>query len=107
MVLSHRTERVNENKDKKANSVEFQSACWPGKEDDVNRRLINETAFRKVRVLVARFGKSLGEEELRRMFEECFETCRQGLEAFCLQEERMQHNLRPLEDRDHVRSNAV
>jgi hypothetical protein len=73
----------------------------------MNRRLINETAFRMARVLTGRFGNSLGEEELRRTFEECFETCRQGLEAFCLQEERMQHQLRPLEDRHHVGSEAV
>ena len=73
----------------------------------MNRRLINETAFRMARVLAGRFGESLGEEALRRMFEECFVVCRQGLEAFCLEEERMQHNLRPLEDRQHVRSTAV
>jgi hypothetical protein len=73
----------------------------------MNRRHVNETAFRMARVLAARFGENLGEEALRQMFEECFELCRQGLEAFCLQEERMKHNLRPLEDRPHVRSTAV
>lgn len=72
----------------------------------MNRRCINEIAFLLACELAGRINNSLGEEELRQMFERRFETCRRGLEAECLQEERMQQNL-SLEERHHVRSKAV
>ncbi len=73
----------------------------------MNRRLIVETAFNMARVLSGKFGNGLGEEELRQMFEECFKTCKAGLEAYCLEDQRIQQNIRPLEERHHVRSKAV
>ncbi len=73
----------------------------------MNRRLINQAAFLMACELAGKLGSGLGEEKLRQMFERRFETCRAGLEAYCLQEERKQNNLRPLEERHHVRSKAV
>ncbi len=65
----------------------------------MNRRLISETAFNMARALTGRLGKNLGEEELRQLFGECYESCKAGLEAYCLQELRIQHHIRPLEKR--------
>jgi hypothetical protein len=65
----------------------------------MNRRLISESAYDMARKLTGQFGDGLGEEELRRVFETCFKTCRAGLEALCRQDRRMQHQLRPLEKR--------
>ncbi len=72
----------------------------------MNRRCINEIAFWMACEALGTLD-GLGEEEVRRLFAERFETCRAGLEAYCLQEERKQNNLRPLEERHHVRSKAV
>ncbi len=72
----------------------------------MNRRLINQAAFLMAQdELAGKLGSGLGEEELRQMFEECFKTCKAGLEAYCLEDQRIQHNL--LEERHHVRSTAV
>ncbi len=105
MFRSQAIENVKRNKDSEE-SVELKSACWPGKEERMNRRLINQAAFLMACDLAGKLGSGLGEEELRQMFEKSVEACRQGLEAYCLQEERMQQNL-PLEERHHVRSKAV
>jgi hypothetical protein len=105
MILSHGTEEVRENKDKNANQWNSNRPRGPEMEGTMTRRIINETAFCMACDLAGSFSSGLGEEELRQMFEECFETCRQGLEACCLQEKRMQHNLRPKEQ-DYVRSKA-
>ncbi len=72
----------------------------------MDRRQINQTAFLMACELAGRISNSLGEEELRQMFERSVESCRRGLEAECLQEERKQHNLSPLEEK-HVRSKAI
>lgn len=72
----------------------------------MNRRVINETAFWKACETLGTFGNGLGEEELRQRFEECFETCRRGLEADCLRADKLQQNLSPLEEK-HVRSKAI
>ena len=63
----------------------------------MNRRLVSKTAFNMARAIMGQFAGDLGEEELRRRFEKCFNTCKAGLEAYCLQDQRMQHQLRPLE----------
>lgn len=75
----------------------------------MNRRLINQAAFLMAQdELAGKLGSGLGEEELRQIFERRFETCRRGLEADRLREEKKKHNnLRPLEERNHVRSKAV
>ncbi len=73
----------------------------------MDRRQINQTAFLTACELAGKFDNGLGEKELRQRFEECFETCRRGLEADCLRADELQHNLRPLEEQNHVRSKAV
>ena len=73
----------------------------------MNRRLIVETAFNMARVLSGKFSDGLGDEEARQMFEECFKTCKAGLEAYCLEDQKIQHNLRPMEEQKHVRSKAI
>jgi len=63
----------------------------------MNQRLISETAFNMARELLDKFVGGLGEEELRQHFEECFKTCKAGLEAYCLQDKRIKNHLHPLE----------
>ena len=72
----------------------------------MNRRLIVETAFNMARVLSGKFGNGLSDEAFRQMFEECFKTCKAGLEAYCLEDQRIQQNIRPMEEK-HVRSKAI
>ena len=64
----------------------------------MNQRLISETAFNMARALLSKFGNNLGDEERRQHFEDCFNTCRAGVEAYCQQDQEMQHNLRPLKE---------
>jgi hypothetical protein len=62
----------------------------------MNRRLVNETAFNMTRALLGLIAHNFREEEHRDIFEEFFNVCRAGLEAYCLQDDRMQQNLRPM-----------
>jgi hypothetical protein len=63
----------------------------------VNRRLINEVAFLTARELLGKIAHNYREEEHRDIFEEFFETCKAGMESYCLHEQRIQQQLRPLE----------
>ena len=69
----------------------------------VNRLLIVETAFNMARMLSGKFGDDRSDEELRQMFDDCFKTCRSGLEAFCLQNQRTQHKPK---EKDHESATA-
>ena len=64
----------------------------------MNQRLISESAFNMARALLDKVGKNLSDEERRQHFEDCFNTCRAGLEACCQQDQKMQYNLRPLKE---------
>lgn len=77
--------------------MKYESALGSGKEDDMNRRLINEVAFLTARELLGKIAHNYREEEHRDIFEEFFNTCKAGLESFCLHEQRIQQQLRPLE----------
>ncbi len=72
----------------------------------MNRRLINQSAFDLARTLTGQVAGNLGEEELRQRFEECFKTCRAGLEAFCLHQQRIHQQLHPLE-KSHATATAT
>jgi hypothetical protein len=76
------------------------------KGEAMNRRLINETAFNMTRTLLGMIAHNLHEEEHRDIFEEFFGVCQAGLEAYCLQDKRMQHQLHPMGGND-VRTTAA
>ncbi len=65
----------------------------------MNRRLISETAFNMACMMSGKFGDGRSDEELRQMFDDCFKTCRSGLEAFCLHSQGTQHKPQPKETR--------
>jgi hypothetical protein len=62
----------------------------------MNQILINLAAFNMARDLLGMVANEHTDEEHRRLFEGFFKTCQAGLEACCQQDQRMQHNLRPM-----------
>lgn len=71
----------------------------------MNQILVNLTAFSMASDLMGMVAHEHEEEEHRQLFEGFFKTCQAGLEACCLPDQRMQHNLRSMGE-SHVSAAA-
>ena len=60
-----------------------------------NQRLIHDAAMAMTHTLVDLVAPCLREEERQDAFNEFYVVCQAGLEAFCIQQERMIHRLNP------------
>jgi hypothetical protein len=61
----------------------------------MNPRMIHDRAFVMTKEIVGKIAHNYREEELRDMFEEFFAVCKDGLQALCLEQERLDQRLRP------------
>lgn len=64
----------------------------------MNQRTINSRAFVMAQGLLDLCGNILRPEERQDAFEEFFELCRNGLTAFCIEQERMTRRLNPTQN---------
>jgi hypothetical protein len=58
-------------------------------------RLIHDAAFAMAKALLDLTSSALRDEEQREAFQEFYEVCKAGLEAYELQIARREHRLRP------------
>jgi hypothetical protein len=61
----------------------------------MNQRLVHDCAFALARVLLDMVAHNYREEEHRDIFEAFYTACKAGIEAYSLQDDRMQHRLKP------------
>jgi hypothetical protein len=61
----------------------------------VNARLVHDVCWATAQHIVEVFAPLLREEERKDAFLEVYERVKAGLEAYCLQDDRMQHRLKP------------
>ena len=62
----------------------------------MNQRLISETAFLMAKALLGLVQGGLPAEDPRMAFEFLFDTCKDGLELYETERERMERRLHPL-----------
>ena len=71
----------------------------------MNQRLVNMTAFDMTCDLFGMVAHKHEEQVHRQLFEQVFQTCKPGLEAFCLHNQGTQHKPQPKE-KDHESATA-
>jgi hypothetical protein len=64
----------------------------------MNQRLQHDAATAMAKALLDLVVPCLREEEHQDAFEEFYAVCKAGIEAFCIQQDRMQRRLRPMDN---------
>jgi hypothetical protein len=62
----------------------------------VNERLVNDTVIAMAETLLDLISPSLREEEWRLAFDEFYVVCKAGIEAYCIQQDRLRERLNPM-----------
>jgi len=60
-----------------------------------NKRLVHDAAVMMAKVLLERVGGCIREETHEDAFGEFYVICKAGIEAYCIQEDRLRERLKP------------